>query len=77
MKRIKADELEMSVTYRAMRVSYVFMVLAIIGYCIYHCIRFNESPHFHILILCIQGILFFVVRLFLLRKMTMAEKEEI
>lgn len=76
MKRVKPDELEISVTYRAMKYSYAFMFLGIFGYYIYHYVRFNELPHFLTVVVGIQGSMFLILRQLFLHKMTTAKKHE-
>ncbi len=66
----KADEMEMSINFRAMRIAYVFSVLALIAFCGYEIIRFGKLPFIPFLILAIQGVLFFTTKLILTRKMS-------
>ncbi len=69
----KADEMEMDINFKAMRVAFVFSILALAAFCGYELIRCGELPLIPFLILDVQGALFFTVKLALTRKLARPE----
>ncbi len=69
MNKWKADEMEMYVNFRAMRLAWSFTILALAAYIIYYIIKTSVIPTVPVLILSLQTIIFFVFRLISLRKM--------
>ena len=75
-KNWKADEMEMHINFRAMRVAYVFSVLALTVYCGYELIATGQLPAIPTLICCMESFLFFAVKLFLGRKAAAGEADD-
>lgn len=69
MKIKKADEMEMAISLKSMRLSWVFAVLALCAWCIAGFIIDGELPIIPFMILCIQNIIFFSAKLFFTRQL--------
>jgi preprotein translocase subunit SecF len=66
----KADEMEMALNFKAMRLSWVFVLAALIVWCIVALAIYGEKPFIPFIIICIQSTIFFATKLVLSRKMT-------
>jgi hypothetical protein len=65
----KADEMEMAVNYKAMRLSWVFCVASLLSWVLYIYVRNKEFLFVPFSIVCIQAITFFISKLVITRKM--------
>ncbi len=72
-KNWKADEMEMTINFKAMRFAYVFAEIALIVYCIVMTARTGDLPTWPFVILCASGCVFFGAKLWMTRKMSEPE----
>lgn len=72
----KADEMEIAINYRAMRIAFVFSRIALLAYCIYEYVALKRLPTIPFVIFCVQGILFFSSKIFITSKMTKESDDE-
>ena len=72
----KMDEMEMRVAYRATKYSRVFMVLALIGYCVFQYFFREQIPTIPLLIIFTQGLLSFFLRYVFMHRMTSSNTHE-
>lgn len=75
MKIKKADEMEMSINFKAMRLSWVFVVVVLIIWVFYDFITTGELNTIFSIIL-LQSIIFFGSKLYLTKKMSDDTDEE-
>ncbi len=66
----RADEMEVSINYRAMRIAFVFSSIALLAYCMYAYLTLKKIPTIPFVIVCLQGSLFFASKVFITNKMT-------
>jgi hypothetical protein len=72
----KADEMEMTINFKSIRIAYVFSILALFGYCIYILITENELPLIPFIIFCGELCLFYLTKLCLTKKITRGSRDE-
>lgn len=72
----KADEMEMAINFKSIRIAYVFSILALFGYCIYMYITKNELPLIPFIIACGELCLFYLTKLCLTMKMARGNRDE-
>lgn len=65
----KADEMEMEINFRSIRIAYVFSLFALLIYCIFELVTANELMTIPFVILCVQCTLFFASKVYLTKKM--------
>lgn len=70
MKNFKADEMEMAINFKAMRLAWIFSELALVLYCMVDLVKNENLPSGSFLILCISGIIFLVSKLIMTRQIT-------
>lgn len=70
MNNFKADEMEMSINFKSMRLAWVFSELALAIYCIVRLFMNGNLPSVSLLILCISGAIFWVSKLIMTKQMT-------
>lgn len=75
-KKWKADEMEMAINYRAMRIAFAFSIIALLAYCVYECLSTERLPSIPFAIVCVQEALFFISKLFITSKMTKESDDE-
>ncbi len=75
-KKWKADEMEMSINYRAMRIAYAFTIIALLAYCIYEYATSKLVPSIPFAIVCGQVALFFISKVFITSKMAKESDDE-
>lgn len=74
-RKWKADEMEMAINFKALRISYVFTELGLTLYCIYKVVVSGELPE--ITLIWLTGVLlFFIFKSHYTRKMTRADDNE-
>ena len=78
MKKInlKADEFEMAINFKSMRISYAFISLALLGYCIVTLVQSGEVPTVPGMILCLTGVLFWSTKIFMTKHLTKGIDDE-
>lgn len=78
MKKQKweADEMEVAINYKAMRVAFVFSIIALLAYCVYDYVTSSEIPTIPFVIACIQGAIFFASKVFITHKVTKEHDDE-
>ena len=72
----KADEMEIAINYRAMRIAFVFSGIALLVYCIYEYVALKRLPTIPFVIFLVKEILFFVSKLFITSKMKKGSDDE-
>ena len=70
----RADELEMSISFKAMRLAWVFENTELLVWAVISQIK-GDSPLIQITIILIQNIIFFGSRSYIQRKMTKKKKD--
>jgi hypothetical protein len=75
-KKWMADEMEMCINFKSIRVSYVFSVIALLAYCIFKYAVKKELPFIPFIILCGELFLFYTSKLYLTKKMTGGSPDE-
>ncbi len=74
-QKMKADEMEMSINFRAMRIAYTFIQLCLAFYCVYKLAVCGELPE--VAVIWFAGVaLFFIAKLIYTRKMTRTNDNE-
>ncbi len=74
-QKIKADEMEMSINFRAIRIAYTFMQLCLAFYCVYKLAVCGKLPE--VAVIWFAGVaLFFISKLVITRKMTRTDNNE-
>ena len=76
MKIKKADEMEMSINFKAMRLSWVFVSVALIIWMFYEFITTGELNTILFSIVMLQNIIYFGSKLYLTKKMSDDTDEE-
>ena len=66
----KADEMELSINFKAMRLSWVFVGVALTLWCIVKYIMEGEFPSVPFILLMTQNIIFFSAKLLIARRLT-------
>jgi len=74
-KKWKADEMEMAVNFKSMRISWVFVGVALVAWCLVFLIKDGDVPFIPFMILCIQNIIFFSCTLIYKRMLSGNEKK--
>jgi cobalamin synthase len=69
-RKWNADEMEMAVNFRAMRLSWVFVGIALLVWCIVGYIKDSELPYIPFIIFLAQNIIFFCAKLLISRRLT-------
>lgn len=72
MKNFKADEMEMAINFKAMRLAWMFLELALAIYCIAVLVMYGDLPSIPVVILCISGVIFWVSKLLITKQMTVS-----
>lgn len=72
----KADEMEIAINYKAMRIAFLFSIIALLAYCVYDYVTSSEIPTIPFVIACIQGAVFFASKVFITYKMTKKDDDE-
>lgn len=72
----KADEMELAINLRAMRISHCFTTLALVIYCGIMLAKMGELPTAPFLILCGSNLLFFGIKLALTKRLTKDADDE-
>lgn len=75
-KKWKADEMEMAINFRSIRVAYVFSIGTLLGYCVYDFALHKELPFVPFIVVCGQLFLFYFSKLWLTKKMTKGNQDE-
>lgn len=70
MKFKKSDEMEMSINFKSMRLSWLFVIIALIIWLLVDFIKSVELPFIPFTIICIQNIIFFGSKRYMTRKMS-------
>ncbi len=70
MKLKKPDEMEMSINFNSMRLSWVFVNIALIMWLAVDFIKSGELPIIPFMIISFQNIIFFGSKLYMTRKMS-------
>ncbi len=71
----RADEMEMSINFKAMRLAYVFENAALLVWAVISQIN-GYTPRIQILIILIQNVIFFGSQLYMKRKMAKEKKDK-
>lgn len=66
----KADEMEMFINFKSMRLSWTFMNVALIIWLAVTFIKSGELPFILFMIICFQNIIFFGSKLYITRQMS-------
>ena len=66
----KADEMEMAINYRAIRLAYLFVTVALIVHNTVSLIVTGDLPTVSFLILCFSNIIFFSAKLVMTQRLT-------
>lgn len=74
-KKYMADESEMFVNFRAMRLSWLFLTLMLIVWSLYEVIKTGE-PGIQFLILCVSTVIFCTAKLIITKKLTKDDSPE-
>lgn len=75
-KKWKADEMEMTINFKSIRIAYVFSIVTLLGYCIYDFAIQKELPFVPFIVVCGQLFLFYFSKLYLMKKMTRGNQDE-
>lgn len=70
----KADEMEMFINFKSMRLSWVFVNIALVVWLAVTFIKSGELPFILFMIFCLQNIIFFGSKIILTRRMSSNEK---
>lgn len=76
MKFIKADEMEIAINYKAMRLAYVFVTVSLVVWLFIEMINIQKLPLIQFGILSVHNIIFHGSKLYLTKKMTGGLDEE-
>ncbi|MDD4565341.1 MAG: hypothetical protein PHE79_07725 [Eubacteriales bacterium] len=76
MKHNKADEMEMAINFKAMRLSWVFVTVVLLGWVVCVYAQSGEFLFIPFSIVCIQTIIFFSSKLIITHRMTDGNHEE-
>jgi len=76
MRLKKADEMEMSINFKSMRLSWVFVTIALIIWIAVDFIKSGELPLIPFTIISFQNIIFFGSKLYMTRKMSENSNEK-
>ena len=74
MKLKKADEMEMLINFKAMRLSWVFGNIALLIWLTMTFIKNDELPYILFAIISLQNVIYFGSKLYMARKMSSDEK---
>jgi len=74
MRLQKADEMEMAINFKSMRLSWVFGNIALFIWLVVAFIKSGEFPLILFTIICFQNVIFFGSKLYMTRKMSRDEK---
>ena len=69
-KKWKADEMEMTINFKAMRLSYVFTQLSLVVYCIVYTAIQGNLPLWPFIIMCISNFIFICSKLIITKNLT-------
>lgn len=75
-KNIKADEMEMAINFKSMRIAFVFSTLALTVYCCLETFIGGKLPTVPCIIWLLQGSLFFCAKLIFTKLTTVKSDEE-
>lgn len=70
MEHWKADEMEMSINFRAMRLAWLFSELALAAYCMAAALANGDLPSIPLIVLCISGVIFWLSKLIMAKQMS-------
>ncbi|HBQ86281.1 MAG TPA: hypothetical protein DD811_07370 [Syntrophomonas sp.] len=74
MKLNKADEMEMYINFKSMRLSWVFVNVALVTWLAVTFIKTGELPFILFMITCFQNMIFFGCKLYITRQISSNEK---
>lgn len=74
-QRWKADEMEMTINFKSLRISFIFTELCLTIYCLYHLLIFREISEVTI-IWSASFVLFFLTKNLYTKKMTRTNDNE-
>ena len=70
MKKLrKADEMEMAINFKAMRLSWIFVVVALLIWGIIDAINGRSIYSFPFTIICVQNIIFFATKILITNRL--------
>ena len=72
----KADEMEMSINFKAMRLAWVFENIALIVWAVISQIKGDGNALIPVTIIALQNAIFFGCQLYMTRKMTKGKKDK-
>jgi hypothetical protein len=72
----KADEMEMSINFKSMRISWVFENIALLIWTIIGFIKGDEFSYIPLIIIIVQNIVFFSSKLYMTSKMSVNSDEK-
>lgn len=72
----KADEMEMHINFKAMRLSWVVVALFLLIWNVVELINTGDMPFLPFILMCLQSTLFFTVKTVLSKKMTAVHSDE-
>lgn len=72
----KADEMEMMINFKSIRLSWIFSELSLVIYCFVEMIRTGDLPAVPFLILCVSGVIFFAGKLLMTRRLAEENDDE-
>lgn len=70
----RADEMEMAINFKAMRLSWLFVGIALTVWCIVKFARDHDFPTIPFIILMTQNIIFFSAKLWIANRMASVDK---
>lgn len=76
MKLKKSDEMEMAVNFKAMRMSWVFVTVALMVWLVISYLLGKEYKYILLVIICVQNILFFGSKIVMTKRMSKNNDEE-
>ncbi len=66
----KADEMEMAINFKAMRLSWVFVTVVLLVWCVIELAINGDIPLIPFIILCGQNVIFFSAKLIMTNKLS-------
>lgn len=75
-KKWEADEMEMAINFKSIRVAYIFSIVTLLGYCIYDFIIRKVLPFIPFIVVCGQLSLFYFTKIYLTEKVTRGNRDE-
>lgn len=59
----------MVIDFKAMRLSWVFVTMALLAWCIIELVIYGETPFIPFIIICVENVIFFSARLIMTNKL--------